>query len=222
MKRTLILFWLFSLPILSAVAQDSTTRVGRKGFLKINPATLINELDIYLEQEISDKVSLEFGISGIYTDYPDYVLAKKIDIGQKKPDISTSQFVDGRGLGFRLGARWYLFSRDMKVSRAAGTYFEPILFYKKVFYPNENVTFNNTTYTNTADKNVGGLQLLIGRQFTKDKFIFDPYIGLGIRSKFYRYDTYHYDGNNVSLNDGKMVSILPSVQFGIKVGIKLW
>ena len=202
MKRTLILFWLFCLPILSTFAQDSI-RVSRKGFLKVNPTTLINELDIYLEQEISDKVSLEFGISGIYTDYPDYVFAKKIDIGQKKPDISTSQFVDGRGLGFRLGARWYLFSRDMKASRAAGTYFEPVLFFKKVFYPNEDVTYNNTQYTNSADKSVAGLQLLIGRQFTKDKFIIDPYIGVGIRAKIYQYDTYHLDNNNVTLNDVK-------------------
>lgn len=222
MKKTLTLFCFFCFLMLAVSAQDSTQRVGRRGYLKVNPTTLINELDISLEQEISDKVSLEFGISGIYTDYPDYVLAKKIDIGQKKPDISTSQFVDGRGLGFRFGTRLYLFSRNLKVSRAAGTYFEPVLFFKKIFYPNEDVTYNTTTYTNSADKSVAGLQLLIGRQFTKDKFILDPYIGIGIRSKIYQYNTYHFDNNNVSVNDGKMVSVLPSIHFGVKLGLRTW
>ena len=63
---------------------------------------------------------------------------------------------------------------------------------------------------------------MIGRQFTKDKFIIDPYIGVGIRAKIYQYDTYHLDNNNVTLNDGKMVSILPSIHFGVKLGLKLW
>lgn len=221
MKKTLLLIWLSCLLTLSSFAQDDKKQLSRSTFLKVNPTTLINELDIYLEQEISDNFSLEVGISGIYTDYPDYVLAKKIDIGQKKPDISTEQFVDGRGLGFRVGARWYLISRDMAPNRLAGTYFEPVLFVKKVFYPNEDNTFANATYTNSGDKTVVGLQLLIGRQFTKDRLILDPFIGVGIRSKIYQYNTYHFDDNNVSLNNGKMVSILPSLQIGIKMGLKL-
>ncbi|MDR6565981.1 hypothetical protein SAMN05660461_4457 [Chitinophaga ginsengisegetis] len=222
MKKTLLLIWLSCSFILSSSAQDGKTQLSKNTFLKVNPTTLINELDIYLEQEITDKFSLEVGISGIYTDYPDYVLAKKIDIGQKKPDISTEQFVDGRGLGFRVGARLYLISQEMSPSRAAGTYFEPVLFVKKVFYPNEDNTFSNITYTNSGDKTVIGLQLLVGRQFKKDRFILDPFIGVGIRSKIYKYNTYHFDDDKVSLNDGKMVSILPSLQIGIKMGLKLW
>lgn len=222
MKKTLLLIWLSCSFILSSSAQDVKKQLSKNTFLKVNPTTLINELDIYLEQEITDKFSLEVGISGIYTDYPDYVLAKKIDIGQKKPDISTEQFVDGRGLGFRVGARLYLISQEMSPSRAVGTYFEPVIFVKKVFYPNEDNTFSNITYTNSGDKTVIGLQLLIGRQFKKDRFILDPFIGVGIRSKIYKYTTYHFDDDKVSLNDGKMVSILPSLQIGIKMGLKLW
>lgn len=223
MKKTLLLLWLSCSLMLSSFAQDAEKKQGsRNTYLKVNPATLINELDISIEQEISDNFSLELGISGIYTDYPDYVLAKKIDIGQKKPDISTEQFVDGRGLGFRVGARLYLISRDMAPSRAAGTYFEPVVFFKKVFYPNEDNTFQNVTYTDSGDKSVIGLQLLIGRQFKKDRFILDPFIGVGIRSKIYQYNTYHFDDNKVSLNNGRMVSILPSLQIGIKMGLKLW
>ncbi|MEC5148037.1 hypothetical protein [Chitinophaga sp. 212800010-3] len=221
MKKTLLLIWVSCFFSLLSFAQDKT-KVSRNTYLKINPVTLINELDIYLEQELSDKFSIEVGVSGIYTDYPDYVLAKKIDIGQKKPDISTEQFVDGRGLGFRVGARWYLISREMTGNRAAGTYFEPILFYKKVFYPNEKQTFENKTYTDSGDKNVFGLQLLVGRQFKKDKFLLDPFIGIGVRSKIYNYTTYHFDDNKVSLSDGRMVSVLPSLQIGIKMGLKLW
>lgn len=222
MKKTLLLLWLSCSLTVASFAQDAAKRGSRNTYLKVNPATLINELDISLEQEISDNFSLEVGISGIYTDYPDYVLAKKIDFGQKKPDISTEQFVDGRGLGFRVGARLYLISRDMAPARAAGTYFEPVIFFKKVFYPNEDHTLQNTTYTDSGDKSVIGLQLLIGRQFKKDRFILDPFIGLGIRSKIYHYNTYHFDNNTVSLNNGRMVSILPSLQIGIKMGLKLW
>jgi len=222
MKKTLLLLWLSCSLALASFAQDAPKRGSRNTYLKVNPATLINELDIYLEQELSDNFSLELGISGIYTDYPDYVLAKKIDFGQKKPDISTEQFVDGRGLGFRVGGRLYLISRDMAPARAAGTYFEPVIFFKKVFYPNIDNTFQNVTYTDSGDKSVVGLQLLIGRQFKKDRFILDPFIGLGIRSKIYHYKTYHFDNNTLSLNDGRMVSILPSLQIGIKMGLKLW
>ncbi len=58
------------------------------------------------EQDLSGKLSLELGISGIYTDYPDYVFFKRIDIGQRKPGISTAeQLVEGRGLGFRAGLK---------------------------------------------------------------------------------------------------------------------
>ena len=110
----------------------------------------------------------------------------------------------------------------MAPARAAGTYFEPVIFFKKVFYPNEDHTFENTSYTDSGDKSVIGLQLLIGRQFKKDRFILDPFIGVGIRSKIYQYNTYHFDNNTVSLNNGRMVSVLPSLQIGIKMGLKLW
>jgi hypothetical protein len=222
MKKTLLLIWLFCSFIFSSYAQDKKLTLSRNAYIKVNPTTLINELDIYLEQEITDNLSIEVGVSGIYTDYPDYLLAKKIDFGQKKPDISTEQFVNGRGLGFRVGMRLYLISRDMAPARAAGTYFEPILFYKKVFYPNEDITNNNITYTSSGDKDVFGLQLLVGRQFKKDKFILDPFIGVGIRSKIYQYKTYDLNNNVVSLNDGRLVSILPSLHIGIKMGLKMW
>ncbi|HVI48903.1 MAG TPA: hypothetical protein VM802_28810 [Chitinophaga sp.] len=221
MKTTLLLTGFFSFLTIFSYAQETGKSVHRNTYLKVNPTTLINELDIYLEQEVSDKLSIEVGVSGIYTDYPDYVLAKKIDIGQKKPDISTSQFVDGRGLGFRAGLRWYLISRDALPSRAAGTYFEPIVFYKKVFYPNEDVDINGSTYTNSGFKDVFGLQVLLGRQFRKDKVVFDPYIGIGVRSKIYNYNTYTNSESGVKSNDGRLVSVLPSLQLGIKLGLSL-
>ncbi|NIG52624.1 hypothetical protein [Chitinophaga sp. Cy-1792] len=221
MKKILLSSWLFLSCIVAAHAQDGNS-FHRNTYIKVNPTTLINELDVYLEQELSPKVSLELGISGIYTDYPDYVLTKKIDFGQKKPDISTEQFVDGRGLGFRAGVRLYLFPSGISQSRAAGTYFEPMLLFKKVFYPNEDVTINNASYTNTGTKDVYGIQLLLGRQFNKDKVILDPFVGVGLRGKVYQYVTYHAgDNNSIVINDGRMVSVLPSIQLGIKIGLNL-
>lgn len=209
----------FSLHI-QGQSKPSTT-FSNSTYIKVNATTLINELDIYVEQELTEKLSLELGITGIYTDYPDYYLAKKIDFGQKKPDISTEQFVEGRGLGFRAGLRWYIFSIYEGASRAGGTYFQPMVFYKKVFYPNEDVELNNNKYTESASKNVLGLQFLLGRQFTKGKILFDPYIGLGVRSKIYHYNNFNNDNGVVRSDDGKLVSVLPSIHVGLKLGLKM-
>ncbi|NML36400.1 hypothetical protein HHL17_04260 [Chitinophaga sp. G-6-1-13] len=221
MKKTLLLIGILSFSFASSYAQEGVKRF-RSTYLKMNPSTLINELDIILEQDISDKVSIELGISGIYTDYPDYVLAKKIDFGQKKPDISTEQFVDGAGLGFRAGLRYYLITREIGPSSAAGTYFEPVLIYKKVFYSNQDVTLNNNTYTNSASKDVYAIQLLVGRQFRREKLVLDPYFGIGLRGKAYHSDNYELGDNGVvNRNKGTLVSVLPSLHLGIKLGLRL-
>ncbi len=207
-----------------ANAQDSIPPAPKSTFIKINPTTLINELDISLEQVLSKKVSLEAGVSGIYTDYPDYVLLERVDIGQRKPDISTHQYVNAVGIGFRAGLRWYIFPRNNPsalMPSAGGTYFEPMLLYKRIFYPHENTRIGNTDYKNSGNKDVYGLQLLVGRQVTHGRFVVDPYIGLGIRTKIYHYDTYHDDNGSASLDHGRLVSVLPSVQFGLKLGLRL-
>ncbi|WP_343744516.1 hypothetical protein [Chitinophaga sp.] len=221
MKKTLLLIGILSLSFAFSYAQEDGKRF-RSTYLKINPTTLINELDIVLEQDISDKISIELGISGIYTDYPDYVLAKKIDIGQKKPDITTEQFVDGAGLGFRAGLRYYLITKEIGPSSAAGTYFEPVLIFKKVFYSNQDVTLNNNAYTNSASKDVYAIQLLVGRQFRREKLVLDPYFGIGLRGKAYHSDNYVLgDDGVVNRNKGTLVSVLPSLHLGIKLGLRL-
>jgi hypothetical protein len=223
MKRTLFALLFICCYAVTAWAQDrkpsGTFRNGT--YIKVNPTTLINELDVYIEQELTEKLSLELGIAGIYTDYPDYYLAKKIDFGQKKPNISTEQFVEGRGLGFRAALRWYIFSIYDGNSRAGGTYFQPVLFFKKVFYPNEEVEILNNKYKESASKDVYGLQFLLGRQFTKGKIVFDPYIGLGVRNKIYYYHNFENVNGTVQANDDKLVSILPSLHLGLKLGLKL-
>ncbi|RBL93263.1 hypothetical protein [Chitinophaga flava] len=220
MKKILLLTGILCLLYACTYAQDPKRL--RCTYLKINPTTLINELDILLEQDISDKLSIELGVIGIYTDYPDYVLTKKVNIGQKKPDVSTEQFVDGRGLGFRVGVRYYLITKEIGPATAAGTYFEPVLVYKKVFYPNEDVVINNNTYTNSATKDVYALQLLVGRQFRKHKLVMDPYFGVGIRGKLYRTNIYEGDNNGIAnLNKANVVTVWPSLHLGIKLGLNL-
>lgn len=221
MKQPLLVTCLLLLSAAYAFAQDNKSPFRRSTYIKVNPTTLINELDVSIEQELSEKLSLEVGVSGIYTDYPDYLLSKKIDIGQKKPDISTEQYVDGRGLGFRAGLRCYLFSARDGLYRAMGTYFEPVLIYKKVFYPNQDVTINDDKYKRSATKDVYAFQILVGRQITKDKIVFDPYVGLGVRTKVYRYQNFTENNGAAQSNDGRLVSVLPSIQLGIKIGLKL-
>ncbi|WP_148707392.1 hypothetical protein [Chitinophaga skermanii] len=219
-KLVIILITILSCNI-CAKAQDNTSSKRRTTTIKVNPTTLINELDLYLEQELSSKMSLEIGITGIYTDYPDYVLSKRIDIGQKKPNITTEQFVDGIGFGVRAGLRWYIFAPE-GTQHASGTYFQPNLFYKRVFYPAEDYVFNNTTYKEDAHKDVYGIQLLLGRQYRRQRLVFDPYIGVGLRAKVYRYDNYTEVDNNMLRKDrGQLVSILPSLHLGVKVGLNL-
>lgn len=220
MKRILPFVLLFSFISLSSNAQESEKKFRKRTYLKVNPATIISSLDIYLEQDLTEKISLELGVSGIYTDYPDYVFIKRIDLGQRKPGISTEQFVEGRGLGFRAGMKWYLF-RQTSENTARGTYFEPMLFYKKIFYPNEDQVINNVIYKNDGDKNVYGIQLLLGRQVKRDKFILDPYLGVGIRSKVYNYTNYVPGGVSVTADQTELVHVLPSIHLGIKIGFSL-
>ncbi|WP_346316803.1 hypothetical protein [Chitinophaga sp. YIM B06452] len=221
MKRTLPLLFLFVLAGLTVAAQQNQDAPFQKRtYLKVNPTTIINELDIYLEQDLSEKLSLELGISGIYTDYPDYVFFKRVDIGQRKPGISTEQFVEGRGLGFRAGLKWYLIRRQAAFN-AQGTYFQPVLFYKRVFYPDEDVNFENTVYVNSADKHVYGLQFLLGRQIKRDKYILDPYLGIGIRGKQYKYTNHSVNGTSITTEHNDLWNVLPSVHLGIKIGLSL-
>ncbi|TWW01693.1 hypothetical protein [Chitinophaga pinensis] len=220
MKQPLLVICLLCLSGMSLYAQDKTP-FRRSTYIKVNPARLINQLEFTVEQELTQRLSLELGIAGIYTDYPDYILARKIDIGQKKPDISTEQFVDGRGLGFSASLRWYLVTQKDDISRAQGTYFQPVLLYKKVFYPNEKINIRGTEYENTGDKDVYAVQFLLGRQITRDRFIIDPYIGLGVRAKVYDYNNF-YDNNGVAdSRDGRLISVLPSLHLGIKIGLRL-
>jgi len=220
MKQPLLVICLLCLSASTIFAQDKTP-FRRSTYVKVNPTRLINELEFTIEQEFSEKISIELGISGIYTDYPDYILARKIDIGQKKPDISTEQFVDGRGLGFSASLRWYLISHNDGLYRLQGTYFQPVLIYKKVFYPNEKINIRGTEFENTGDKDVYAIQFLLGRQFRKDKLIIDPYVGLGIRAKVYDYNNF-FDNNGVAdSQDGRLISILPSLHIGVKIGLRL-
>ncbi|WP_341838546.1 hypothetical protein WJU16_12000 [Chitinophaga pollutisoli] len=203
----------------SALAQEEPFR--KKTYIKVNPTTIINELDLYLEQDLSETLSLEIGISGIYTDYPDYVFFKRINIGKENPGISTEQFVEGRGIGVRAGLKWYLVRQNTAI-RAGGTYFEPLLFFKKVFYPNEKVTLNGATYENSGDKNVYGLQFLLGRQMHRGRFILDPYLGVGFRAKTYTANNFRVGpADAIEQHTDEATKFLPSLHLGLKVGLGL-
>lgn len=219
MKRVLLILLAFAASA-TASAQDNMQPPSKnlRTFIKINPTSFISSLDITVEQMLSDKLSVELGVMGIYTDYPDYLLAKRVDWGQKKPRISTEQFVEATGLGFRAGLRWYL-GRESGVLHAQGTYFQPSLFYKKVFYPKEEFIINDQAYHGDATKNVYGTQLLLGRQFSRGHLVLDPYIGVGLRAKVYDYLTYENKNGIATPDDGRLVQVLPSLHLGIKIGL---
>lgn len=217
MRRIFTCLILLSFPALRVLAQNP----GHNTFLKFNPTTLPNELDLSLEHEFGQNMSLEAGAGFIYTDYWDYLL-NQMNFGQIKPNISEYQYIHGMGYDARLGIRYYVISSYAHESTARGTYFEPLLLFKYVTYPNNKTIINDENYWNHADKNVMGAQLLIGREHQKGKFIFDNYIGLGVKAKTYHYDHYYGDASGEA-KDGRLrtTNWLPSLQLGVKIGLRL-
>lgn len=193
-----------------------------RNYLKINPTTLVNELDLYLEHAFSTSTSMEASIGGIYTDYWDHLL-NQFDFGQINPNFSESQYLNAKGVNARLGLRYYVLSPYAPETRARGTYFEPLLLYKKVWYPTDDKTIGNKNYPEKGSKRILGLQLLIGRQHQKGKWIIDKYLGLGVKAKTYSFDNYQSSGGSGTVKNfgDRTTSWVPSLHAGIKIGFGL-
>lgn len=191
-----------------------------KTFLKFDPTTLFNELDVYVARELSPSLSIELGGGFIYTDYWDNIL-NQLDFGQIKPNISEHQYLNAKGYASRLGIRFYVISPQATESKARGTYFEPVLLFKEVWYPNNKEEIDQENYVNQGKKYVSGLQLLIGRQYQKRKIYVDKYIGLGVKAKTYRFDNFQLDHNTGDVENAgtRTTSWLPSIQLGIKIAL---
>jgi len=200
----------------TAFAQHS----GHKTYFKINPTTLVNELDLYMEQEMGTSTSLEIGMGGIYTDYWDHLL-NQVDFGQIKPNLSERQYLNAKGVAGRIGLRYYVISNYSDEKRSRGTYFEPMLLFKQLWYPSDTKTIDDNDYPEKGSKRVWGLQLLIGRQHEKGKWLIDKYVGLGIKAKTFSFDNYRTSGTPIAVkNDANTTtSWLPSVHLGIKIGL---
>ncbi|HUX83798.1 MAG TPA: hypothetical protein VMV20_01095 [Chitinophagaceae bacterium] len=217
MKRIITLWVLLLVWWMPSRAQDSA---HYHTFLKFNPSTITNELDFYVEQELSSSMSLEAGGGFIFTDYWDLLL-NKMNFGEIKPNISEYQYLHGMGYDARIGLRYYIISSYSRANRARGTYFEPIFLFKKVIYPNNRTTVDAQDYWSHALKYVEGLQLLIGRQYLSGRFILDNYLGLGVKAKTYHYDHY-YDLSGQAKNGRlRTTNWLPSIQLGVKIGLQL-
>lgn len=193
-----------------------------KTFLKVDPTTLFNELDVYIARDLSPSMSVELGGGFIFTDYWDNIL-NQIDFGQIKPNISEHQYLNAKGYATRLGIRFYVISPQAISSKARGTYFEPVLLFKEVWYPNNKEKIDEENYVNKGKKYVSGLQLLVGRQYKKEKVYIDKYIGLGVKAKTYRFDDFQMDHNtgDVENTGTRTTSWLPSIQLGIKIAFDL-
>lgn len=215
MKRLLLTILITGIGFHSVLAQSKT-------FIKLNPTTLINELDVYVGHEMSPSITIEAGGGFIYTDYWDHVL-NQFNFGQIRPTLTSSQYLNGRGYAARLGVRFYVispYSTEIR-SNARGTYFEPLLFYKQIWYPVRNKEVNSNNYAEKDQKYVSGLQLLIGRQYQSGKIYIDKYLGLGVRAKTYNFDNFEPSPTGVSNNGKRATSWLPSVQLGIKIAFDL-
>lgn len=200
----------------------STAVAQQKTFLKFNPTTLVNELDVYLTQEVSSSVSLEFGGGFIYTDYWDNIL-NQFDFGQLKPNISEHQYLNAKGYAARMGVRLYVISPQDMSRKARGTYFEPLLVFKEIWYPNNKKEIDDQHYVNKGKKYVYGLQLLVGRQYKRNNIYIDKYFGLGVRAKTYNFDNFQLNDNtgNIQNKGANTTSWLPSIQMGIKIAFDL-
>ncbi|HEX5555439.1 MAG TPA: hypothetical protein VFX43_19520 [Chitinophagaceae bacterium] len=216
MKKILITILLCSCIGIPAVMAQ------RKTFLKVNPTTLVNELDVYIGKEISPSLSLEVGGGFVYTDYWDNIL-NQFDFGQIKPNISEHQYLNAKGFSGRLGLRFYVISPYAANSKARGTYFEPLLLYKEVWYPHDDKELDSKNYIEKGRKYVMGMQLLVGRQYKRKKIYIDKYIGLGVKAKTYSFDNFQVNqgSGNVQNNGQRTTSWLPDIKLGVKIAFDL-
>lgn len=200
--------------IFSASAQHKT-------FIKVNPTTLLNEVDVYISHEISRSVSIEAGGGFIFTDYWDNIL-NQFDFGQIKPNISEHQYLNAKGFVTRLGLRCYVIS-PYAGRKAGGTYFEPVLVFKKIWYPHNDKEINSEDYIEEGIKYVSGLQLLIGRQYKWGNIYIDKYAGLGVKAKTYNFDNFKVNRNSgIVQNRGQQTTCwLPDIKLGIKFAFDL-
>lgn len=216
MKRALVtILFLAGIGILAGTAQ-------RKTFIKLNPTTLPNELDVSLEHELTHSLSLEAGAGFIYTDYWDNIL-NQFDFGQIKPNISEHQYLNAKGFAARLGMRFYVISPYSDNNKAKGTYFEPVLLFKEVWYPHDDKELDSKNYVEKGKKYVSGLQLLVGRQYKRKKIYIDKYIGLGVKAKTYSFDDFQVNEGNGDVNNNgqRTTSWLPSIHLGVKIAFDL-
>lgn len=218
MKRVLIIVTILIL----CGAGFHKASAQRKTFLKFNPTTLPNELDVYISREVSPTLTLEGGGGFVYTDYWDNIL-NQFDFGQIKPRISEHQYLNAKGYAARLGLRFYVIAPYNATSRASGTYFEPMLLFKEVWYPNDDKELDSKNYIERGRKYVSGLQLLVGRQYKRGKVYLDKYVGLGVKAKTYRFDDYQVNGGSgdVENNGTRTTSWLPSIHLGLKIAFDL-
>lgn len=218
MKRKILISLIaltgFMLPVIAAQGQQKT-------FIKFNPFTLPQELDIYLSRDLSSSLTLEIGGGFIYTDYWDNLL-NQVDFGQLIPNINEHQYLNAKGYAARMGLRFYVISPN-EDRKAAGTYFEPMILFKQVSYPHKSEKINNISYNEKSIKYVSGLQLLIGRQHKWHSFYLDKYIGLGVKAKTYRFDDYRQNTNSGEIvNAGtRTTTWLPDLKLGIKIAFGL-
>lgn len=192
----------------------------RKTFLKFNPTTLVNEFDVYLAQEISASKSIEVGGGFIYTDYWDNIL-NQFDFGQLIPNISEHQYLNAKGYAARLGMRFYVISPYDQDKKARGTYFEPLLLFKEIWYPHNHKELDSRNYIDKGSKYVSGLQLLVGRQYKSGKIYIDKYLGLGVKAKTYSFDNFQLHDGSVQNKGGRTTCWLPDVKLGIRIAFDL-
>lgn len=216
---------LYIIPIIiiaTLLIPSVSVQAQQKTFIKFNPFTLPQELDVYLSEELSPAITVEVGGGFIYTDYWDNIL-NQVKFGQLVPNIDEHQYLNALGYAVRLGLRFYIVAPKGN-SKIAGTYFEPLLLFKEIWYPSKTKTFNNTSkvYHDRSIKYVSGLQLLIGRQHRWHSFYLDKYIGLGVKAKTYRFDNFKMTNTGDITNKGtRTTTWLPDIKLGIKIAFDL-
>lgn len=210
------------LPAAAVLLGPGRLQAQSRTFVKINPSTLLNELDFSLEQQFGKASALELGAGVMYTDYWDYVL-NRFDFGQIKPHLSEHQYLSAKGFNLFAAYRYYVVPMDKQSTSSRGTYFQPTLLYKVYYYPTDLKQIDSSSYPESGMKFVAGLQLFVGRQYRWRKLYIDKYIGLGIKAKTYRFDHYQASQStgNVSNNGLQTTSWLPSIQIGLKLGFGL-
>lgn len=181
--------------------------------IKLNPVLFLRgDIPLYFEKNIYNNLTAEAGIGMTLNDY---ILNLSNDIAwEQESEVGINRSI---GYSYRVALRYY--ASDYNFT-SEGMYFE--LKYRSQVY---NAELQNIGLIENIDKSLkhtnNDVLLTVGFvQIFEENAFFEPYVGLGVRSR--SYDQINFDKTNdivTSYNVEAKTDLVPLLTIGVKLGI---